>query len=94
LLGDWGTFSARLYSGCLIGVSPVDDALGVSFTSSKVGPLMEQMDEVKLDAMGKLHNQFVELVDGTSLSPPEMIVVLRMLVNHIEQQFEKSVKGD
>ena len=55
---------------------------------------MEQMDEVKLDAMGKLHNQFVELVDGTSLSPPEMIVVLRMLVNHIEQQFEKSVKGD
>lgn len=76
MLGDWGTFSARLYSGCLIGVS------------------MEQMDEVKLDAMGKLHNQFVELVDGTSLSPPEMIVVLRMLVNHIEQQFEKSVKGD
>jgi len=43
--------------------------------------------------MGEFYNQVVGLIDGSSLSPPETIVVLRLLANYVEQIFAASVRG-
>jgi hypothetical protein len=54
---------------------------------------MDKLGDARRDAMGELYNQFVALIDGAALSPPEMIVVLRMLANYVEQLFSASVRG-
>lgn len=50
------------------------------------------LDEARRDEMGKLHNQIVELIDAAALSPPELIVVLRMVANYAEKLFEASIE--
>ena len=54
---------------------------------------MEYLSEAQNDAMGELHNGVVELIDKTKLSPPEIIIILRMVANNIERLFEVSVRG-
>jgi len=43
------------------------------------------------DAMGKLHNQIVKLIDATTLPPAEVTIILRMLANSIESLFAATV---
>ena len=54
---------------------------------------MEYLSEAQNDAMGELHNGIVELIDKAKLSPPETIVILRMIANSVERLFEVSVRG-
>ena len=54
---------------------------------------MEYQDTEKNDSMGEFHNQLIELVDRTTLSPPEVITILRMIATNIERLFEVSVTG-
>ena len=54
---------------------------------------MEYQDQAKNDLMGEFHNQLIQLVDMTTLSPPETITILRMIAANIEKLFETSVKG-
>lgn len=42
--------------------------------------------------MGNLHNSVVGLVDKTQLTPPEVVIVLRLLANEIEQAFFAQVR--
>lgn len=51
-------------------------------------------DESTRNMMGELHNILTLYVDSSPLSPPEVIIVLRMMANNIEKLFEASVKGD
>jgi len=37
--------------------------------------------------MGNFHNSVVELVDHTQLTPPEVVIVLRLLADEIERLF-------
>jgi len=54
---------------------------------------MEYLSDECSVLMGELHNKLVVLVDDTRLTPPEVIIVLRMMANNIERLFETSVKG-
>jgi len=55
---------------------------------------MTYQDDKKTDEMGALHNQLVDIVDATPLSPTETMAVFRMIVNYIEKLFEISVKKE
>lgn len=48
---------------------------------------MKSSGKQRMGLMGKFHNDVVELVDTTQLTPPEIIIVLRMLANEIERLF-------
>ena len=54
---------------------------------------MEYLSDECSVLMGELHNKIVALVDSVELTPPEVIIVLRMMANNIERLFETSVKG-
>jgi hypothetical protein len=54
---------------------------------------MKYQNSEKNDSMGEFHNQLIQLVDMTTLSPPEVITILRMIASNIERLFEISVKG-
>jgi hypothetical protein len=54
---------------------------------------MDYQDNNKNDSMGEFHNTVIQLVDITTLSPPEVITILRMIASNIEKLFETSVKG-
>lgn len=43
--------------------------------------------------MGNLHNSVVGLVDKTQLTPPEVVIVLRLLAEEIEQVFFAQARG-
>ena len=58
-----------------------------------LGKFMEYLSDECSVLMGELHNKLVVLVDDTRLTPPEVIIVLRMMANNIERLFETSVKG-
>jgi hypothetical protein len=55
---------------------------------------MKEIDEIKSEAMALLHNGVVNLVDETILTPPETILVLRLVADHIQKLFETSVRGE
>lgn len=55
---------------------------------------MKHQDAEKNDSMGEFHNQLIELVDSTTLSPPEVVAILRMIATNIERLFEISVIGE
>jgi hypothetical protein len=54
---------------------------------------MEEVSDDRSVLMGEFHNQVVVLLDGSRLYPPEILVVLRMIILNIEKLFEMSVKG-
>jgi hypothetical protein len=54
---------------------------------------MEEVTDDRSALMGEFHNQVVVLLDGSRLSPPETLIVLRMITASIEKLFEISVKG-
>jgi hypothetical protein len=54
---------------------------------------MKKCDQETIDAMGEFHNTVVGLVDTSTLSLPELIVVLRVLANELEDAFTNTVKG-
>ncbi len=54
---------------------------------------MEYQSPEKNDEMGEFHNQLIQMIDDTKLSPPEVITILRMAASNIERLFEVSVKG-
>jgi len=54
---------------------------------------MEYQSIEKNDEMGVFHNQLVQLIDRTKLSPPEVITILRLALLNVERLFEISVKG-
>ena len=43
--------------------------------------------------MGLFHNAVVKNIDECKLSPPETVMVLRMLAFNIERMFEGAVKA-
>jgi len=55
---------------------------------------MEYPSQEKTDIMGQLHNGVVALIDAIELSPPEVIIVLRMIANNIERLFEASLQRE
>ena len=55
---------------------------------------MEYPSQEKTDIMGQLHNGVVALIDAIELSPPEVIIVLRMITNNIERLFEASLQRE
>lgn len=55
---------------------------------------MEYLPADRADLMGAFHNQVVSIMDATALTPPEAIVVLRMIVNNTEALFAASVKAE
>jgi hypothetical protein len=57
------------------------------------GCVMEEVSDDRSVLMGEFHNQVVVLLDGSRLYPPEILVVLRMIILNIEKLFEMSVKG-
>jgi len=54
---------------------------------------MRDIPKTRKDKMGRLNNQIVELIDKSELTPLEVIVVLRMVANHLEQLFHISTTG-
>ena len=54
---------------------------------------MEYQSQEKNDSMGEFHNALVQLVNMTTLSPPEVITIFRMIASNLERLFETSVKG-
>lgn len=52
-----------------------------------------EADEARNDAMGLLNNQIAALIDATTLTPAEVTLVLRMLVNSIERWHETAVRA-
>ena len=42
--------------------------------------------------MGSLHNDIVELIDKTQLTPPEVVIVLRLLADEVERLFHIQVQ--
>jgi hypothetical protein len=55
---------------------------------------MQDISPDHKEAMGKLHNDIVVLVDASILSPPEIILLLGMLADEIRQAFETVVRGE
>jgi hypothetical protein len=53
---------------------------------------MQDLSNERKEAMGKLHNELVVLVDASILSPPEIILLLRMLSQEIQQAFETVIR--
>jgi hypothetical protein len=54
---------------------------------------MKTQEMERIDAMGLFHNEIVELVDRSDLTPPETIAVLRAVANSIEGLFVTEVKN-
>lgn len=54
---------------------------------------MKFSSKQRMGLMGKFHNDVVELVDTTQLTPPEIIIVLRMLANEIERLFSAQAQS-
>ena len=54
---------------------------------------MRKIFKTRQNKMGKFNNQMVELIDKSDLTPPEAIIVIRQLANHLEVMFEVSLKG-
>ena len=54
---------------------------------------MEWQSEGMTEQMGLFHNAVVKSIDECKLSPPETVMVLRMLVFSIERMFEGAVKA-
>lgn len=54
---------------------------------------MEWLVDDRRDSMGNFHNALVDLVDTCELTPPEVIVLLRMVANNIERLFEAAMKA-
>lgn len=52
---------------------------------------MKNSSKPRVGSMGKLHNDMVELVDKTYLTPPEVAMVLRLLANEIDDAFRRYV---
>lgn len=55
---------------------------------------MEELDDLRKESMGLLHNELVAVVDKTNLTPPEVILVLNLLSGEIESVFARSVRGE
>jgi len=53
---------------------------------------MKDMSKAGKDRMGRLNNQIVDLIDKAELNPPEVLLVLKMLINRIEQLFILSLR--
>ena len=51
-----------------------------------------EADEARNDAMGLLNNQITALIDAATLTPAEVTLVLRMLINSIERWHEAAVR--
>jgi len=45
---------------------------------------MKDASKRKFDSMGKLHNDIVALIDGTSLTPAEVFLVLESISSNIK----------
>ena len=54
---------------------------------------MEWQAEDRTDLMGEFHNAVIGLVDSCKLTPPEVIVILRMVASNTEKLFEIAVKA-
>jgi hypothetical protein len=54
---------------------------------------MEWQAEDRTDLMGEFHNAVVGLVDSCKLSPPETVIILRMVASNTEKLFETAVKA-
>jgi hypothetical protein len=54
---------------------------------------MEWQSEGMTEQMGLFHNAVVKNIDECKLSPPETVMVLRMLAFNIERMFEGAVKA-
>lgn len=52
-----------------------------------------EADEARSDAMALLNNQITELIDAAPLTPAEVTLVLRILINSIERCHEAAVRG-
>ena len=50
-------------------------------------------DEARNEAMAALNNQITELIDAAPLTPAEVTLVLRTLINSIERCHEAAVRG-
>jgi hypothetical protein len=55
--------------------------------------MMQDISPDHKEAMGQLHNEIVVLVDASILSPPEIILLLRMLAEEIQRAFETAVRS-
>jgi hypothetical protein len=55
---------------------------------------MQYQDADRNDMLGEFHNAIVQVVDMTTLSPPEVVVILRIVANSIERLFEVAVKAE
>jgi len=53
---------------------------------------MKNSSKPRMGGMGKLHNDIVALVDQTYLTPPEVTMVLRLLIQEIDRAFEVKVQ--
>jgi len=54
---------------------------------------MNTPEDKTTDAMGEFYNSLVLLVDNTKLTPPEVAMAIRMMLNDIETAFTLSVRG-
>ena len=48
---------------------------------------MKSPSKQRKGLMGSLNNSVVGLIDKSQLTPPEVVIVLRLLANEIEQAF-------
>jgi hypothetical protein len=54
---------------------------------------MEWQSDEMVERMGLFHNAVIKCIDECSLSPPEAVMVLRLLSNNIDRMFEAAVKA-
>lgn len=52
-----------------------------------------ETDEARNNAMAALNNEIAELIDTAPLTPAEVTLVLRLLINSIERCHEATVRG-
>ena len=55
--------------------------------------MRSEPEEARNEAMAALNNQITELIDAAPLTPAEVTLVLRTLINSIERCHEAAVRG-
>lgn len=53
-----------------------------------------ERDEARNEAMAALNNQITALIDEAPLTPAEVLLVLRLLVNSVERCHEAEVRTE
>ena len=53
---------------------------------------MKNIPKTRQKKMCEFNNQMVELIDNSGLTPPETIVIIRQIFNHLEAALEIALR--